>query len=63
VPMLFEKLPEKDQTLTKCGTFPVKTVLKSHLCQPFVMQGGGHMAGDLSCTVAFHFSPSCIAAE
>jgi hypothetical protein len=38
--MLFEKIREKDQPLTKCGMFPVKTVLKSQFCQPFVMQGG-----------------------
>jgi hypothetical protein len=39
VPILFDKFREKDQPLTKCGLFPVKTVLKSQLCQPFVMQG------------------------
>jgi hypothetical protein len=37
--VLFEKFSEKDHPLARCGMFPVKTVLKSHLCQPFVVQG------------------------
>jgi hypothetical protein len=36
--MLFDKFREKNQPLTKCGLFPVKTVLKSQFCQQFVMQ-------------------------
>jgi hypothetical protein len=38
-PILFDKFCKKDQPLTKCGLFPVKTVLKSEFCQPFVMEG------------------------
>jgi hypothetical protein len=29
---LFDKFREKDQPLTKCGLFLVKTVLKSQFC-------------------------------
>jgi hypothetical protein len=39
VSMLFDKFSEKGHPLTKCDLFPVKTVLKSQFCQPFVMQG------------------------
>jgi hypothetical protein len=37
--MFFEKLREKDQSLTKCGLFLVNIVLKSQLCQPSVIHG------------------------